>query len=275
MDNRAIWMARSLYNRFRSATGGKRFTAFGRRLCVDVRTDLPRSKSYPLPKFGARHDMLMYTDHVQLRSIVSYLEGVSQPVIVEVGAYTGAYASMLGSLIREKGGRMLSIEPNPRNCAVLRENVAKNGLGDVVTVEEFAVGNSEGMATISVDESASTIAKPGRESVPVKLTTLRTLLSKHHISKIDVLIIDVEGAELPVLQGFPWGEVTAERIFCELHPSVWRDFGYTAADFDVFFAERGYLPVDLFMQPWPKLPDYPKKYIGPALLVTIPPKMAS
>jgi FkbM family methyltransferase len=216
--------------------------------------------------------MLPYTDHVQLRSIVSYLDGIDRPVVVEVGAYTGAYACILGSLVREKGGRLLAIEPNPQNCAVMRESVAKAELGDVVTVEEVAVGNTEGMATISFNDSASTIADPGRQGVPVHLTTLRALLSKYHIGKIDVLMIDVEGAELPVLQGFPWGQVTADRIFCELHPPKWRDFGHTAADIDAFFAERGYLPVDMFLQPWPQLPDSAKEHLGPTLLVPIPPK---
>jgi hypothetical protein len=102
---------------------------------------------------------------------------------------------------------------------------------------------------------------------------LRTVLARHQISRVDLLIIDVEGAELGVLQGYPWETIPAERIFCELHPYAWQSFGYSAADMSQFFTAHGLVPIDMFLNPWSHLPEsnHSSSYIGPTLLVPIKP----
>jgi len=41
---------------------------------------------------------------------------------------------------------------------------------------------------------------------------------KYSLTTVDILIIDVEGAELNVLRSIHWKECRFGRIFCELHP---------------------------------------------------------
>jgi hypothetical protein len=87
----------------------------------------------------------------------------------------------------------------------------------------------------------------------VDMTTLRDLLSKHGVECLDLLLIDVEGAELRVLQGFPWEIVSVARIFCELHPYAWRDFGYCSRQVKAFLTEHGLACTDIFFQEY----DFP------------------
>ena len=252
--------------------GGRRFTAFGHRLNVDADTQLPASRRYRLPRGSARDQVLRYTEHVQLCSISAFLEAFAgSPIVVEVGAYTGVYACVIGSLIEPKSGRMLAIEPEPQNCALLRNNIRRNGLGRIVTIEELAISNIDGEASLTAIGSQSHIGGQTRSGLIVPAATLRTVLGRHHISRIDLLIVDVEGAELPVLQGYPWETVPVDRIFCELHPYAWQSFGYEAPNLDKFFADRGLLPIDMYFKPWPCLPKSTRKsdYIGPTLLVPI------
>jgi FkbM family methyltransferase len=272
ISRRLINFVRRCQRRGWSLVGGRRFTAFGHRLNVDAETLLPASRRYRLPRGSARDQVIRYTDHVQVCSISTFLEAFDgSPIVVEVGAYTGAYACIIGSLIAPKNGRMLAIEPDPQNCARLRNNIARNGLGRIVAIEELAISNIDGDASLTAVGSQSTIGGQTGSGLVVPAATLKTVLARHHISRIDLLIVDVEGAELPVLQGYPWETVPVDRIFCELHPYAWQSFGYEAADLDKFFADRGLLPIDMYFKPWPCLPKSTlgSSYIGPTLLVPI------
>jgi hypothetical protein len=82
----------------------------------------------------------------------------------------------------------------------------------------------------------------------VTVVTLEQLLQKYKVTKVDLLLIDVEGIELPVLRSFPWQSASAGRIFCELHTYGWKDFGYCGEDFRKYQRGHGYRCVDLYLK---------------------------
>ena len=97
------------------------------------------------------------------------------------------------------------------------------------------------------------------------LPTLEQIVRDYSLSAIDLLLIDVEGAELPALKGFPWSELPLPRIFCELHPYAWPDFGYSGTDFQHFLSSRQLRCIDMYMTEHVSFtqPDY----IGPTVLI--------
>ena len=99
----------------------------------------------------------------------------------------------------------------------------------------------------------------------VEVTTMDQLLKKHSINFIDLLMIDVEGAELLVLHGFPWESVTVGKIFCELHPYAWKDFGYSSKNVSDFFNFRRYRCFDMYFEEYVTFKS--DGYIGPTLLL--------
>jgi len=78
-------------------------------------------------------------------------------------------------------------------------------------------------------------------------------------------MIDVEGAELNVLRGFPWEIMRPGRIFCELHPYAWKEFGYTGEDFMDFLKQHGYRCFDMYFREYTEFTS--DDYIGPTVFV--------
>ncbi|HXW37332.1 MAG TPA: FkbM family methyltransferase [Nitrososphaerales archaeon] len=128
-------------------------------------------------------------------------------VFVDVGANVGAYTVRLGSLF----GKIVSIEPNPRAAEVLRRNIELNHLHNVDVVEE-AVSDSAGETTMNVPSSGKTTRSSIVESYnkgsyfKVETNTLDRLLDE--FTKIDLLKIDAEMAEVKVLNG---AEMTLDK----------------------------------------------------------------
>lgn len=129
---------------------------------------------------------------------------------VDVGANAGAYTCWACHCLQGRG-RVLAFEPDPEMRARLAFNLRSNGLA-LVALSEAALSDHAGSAVLHVNraqrgentlESAQADAAGGdRVAVTVPLDTLWAQLQKHTIDRIDVLKIDIEGHELPVLRHF-------------------------------------------------------------------------
>lgn len=155
--------------------------------------------------------------------------------IVDLGANIGLATRYFVGL--EPAARVLAVEPDPRAAAVLRENV--RGL-DQVAVEPVAV-TADGDGTVELFLGAQTIASSvvgprdgaAGESVTVQTRRLDDLLDAHGFDEIDLLKIDVEGAEYDVLRSFS-GLDRVRAIAGEFHP---RPDGPTADEFFALLAD--------------------------------------
>jgi len=78
-------------------------------------------------------------------------------------------------------------------------------------------------------------------------------------------MIDVEGAELLVLRGFPWQSVRVEKILCELHPYAWKEFGYNIDDMKQFLISHGYRCFDMYFIEYKIFNT--DTYLGPTLFI--------
>lgn len=243
--------------------GGRRITAFGGEIIVAPETVFPSYRRLRLPRGGAKSAIVRYGDFVQSHATMAYLDSLGRAAtVVDVGAHHGAYAILLGKAVQKAGGMVIAVEPNPQCFEVLQENVRRNGLEDVVYCEHCAVLDKPSMAAISLDGSQSQIsAAASSHAVAVEAVTLEMLVRKHQLAAIDLLIVDVEGAELPVLRGFPWGELELGKVFCELHPYAWADFGYDGQDMRNFLNEHDLRCIDMYLMEYTSFPDL--GYIGP------------
>ena len=188
-------------------------------------------------------------------------------VIVDIGAYHGIYAILLGSLIKEKKGKVLAIEPIPSNSDILRKNVHLNKLEDVVIIEETAVGINSGTVKMSYDDSESVLSNNPADQLYVPIARLDDLLEKNNLDHVDVLIIDVEGAELLVLQSFPWDKMAVPYIMCEMHPYNWKTFGYSGKDLIEFLKQHHLKCIDMYFQVYTEFTGL--DYIGPCFLLPV------
>jgi FkbM family methyltransferase len=121
-------------------------------------------------------------------------------VFVDVGANVGYYTLKASKLVGA-AGRVYAIEPVPSTAAVLRANVRLNDCSNVV-IHEVAAWSARGKLTLSVPGSLyglASVTKEGQGAVTVEALTLDELLRGEN--RVDLIKIDVEGAELEVLRG--------------------------------------------------------------------------
>ena len=156
-------------------------------------------------------------------------------VIVDLGSHIGS--SIVFFRLRHPEARIYGVEPDPRTFASLKANVG--GL-DGVTIDQRAAGGSDGESTFfcseySIASSLVATAGPGH-AVPVRTVSLDGLMEELRLERIDLLKLDVEGAEYDVLAHAT--RLDAVRAIAgELHPELIsptpEEFFDLLRDFDV------------------------------------------
>ena len=121
-------------------------------------------------------------------------------VIIDIGAHIGAfsiYAASLGS-----NCKVYAYEPERRNYELLVQNVISNGLQGRVTPVNCAVSGSRGTIELFLGSETfahSTTIAVSAESIIMPSVSLGDVFRDNQIEKCDLLKINAEGAEYPIL----------------------------------------------------------------------------
>ncbi len=116
-------------------------------------------------------------------------------VIVDLGAHAGSFVIKLRS--RYPAARVVAVEPAPRTFSRLTRNVG--GLPGVTPVNA-AVSDKDGEASFTEERLSwgSRLSPTGGQTV--ETMTLARLRARYQLPLIDVLKVDIEGAEWDVLR---------------------------------------------------------------------------
>jgi FkbM family methyltransferase len=135
-------------------------------------------------------------EEVAFAEILDTLQGdTAAPVMIELGAYWAYYSLWFASQI--PAGTVVLVEPDPVNLAVGIRNFALNGLTARAAVPA-AVG--------PVHDSSIEIACESDGVVrPIRGVTLEGLMAEQDLARVDLVLCDVQGAEVDMLAG-------AERV---------------------------------------------------------------
>ena len=128
-------------------------------------------------------------------------------VCFDIGANVGLYSL----LFARKNATVIAFEPFPRNVEYLHRIVAINRVENV-TIVPWAVGIEPGMRAFRQGETQASGHLSAAGEQPVFCTSLDAYVEQYGIEP-DLLKIDVEGAELEVLQG-------ARRLLEERMPRI-------------------------------------------------------
>lgn len=115
--------------------------------------------------------------------------------VVELGAEFGTETLFLSRMVGPSG-RVLAVEAHPDTCDGLREMVRLNGLTNVEVVHAAITGET-GTTTITDGNAVSNTV--GRGDIEVPAFTLGDLLDKYDVRAVDLLKVNIEGAEAPLL----------------------------------------------------------------------------
>ena len=129
----------------------------------------------------------------------------SGDTFIDVGGNKGDFA-LLAAKITGDSGKVFCIEPEPTNCGWICKSIQLNKYQNVELCS-IALSNddSEALLYLGTKSGFHTLlsGQPERNQGCVKVTTrtLDSLLKDRKISSVQMIKIDVEGAELQVLRG--------------------------------------------------------------------------
>jgi FkbM family methyltransferase len=174
-------------------------------------------------------------------------------VIVDLGANLG-YFTLLAAKLTGKKGRVYSFEPEPRNYNYLLKNIELNGYDNIVASQK-AVSNKHGKVKLYIcpyDSGHHTINQyggieaykhdPVYNNATVDFVEVETVVLDDFLEdmeQVDVVKMDVEGAEMLALSGMD-GIIRRSRnlkMFIEFFPLLIREMGSSPDEFIRRFLE--------------------------------------
>jgi FkbM family methyltransferase len=187
-------------------------------------------------------------EHESWDAIRPYLVG--EAVFVDIGAHIGYYSLKAAAVLGPKG-RVIAVEPNPPTVKELRDNILASG---AARVHVYPVACSDKDSTLvlyaapraNTGQSSLSRANAGQEGAVaaeyrVRARPLDSIVVEDSVQRVDVIKVDVEGAEMLVLRGAQW---TLDRfhpiVMVELIEKQLQAMGTSAADVRAFFAAHGY-----------------------------------
>lgn len=161
-------------------------------------------------------------------SVIDYWCAFDRPqpgdTIIDVGAGIGEDAVVFSKLIGPTG-RVIAIEAHPNTFACLQGTIERSGLTNVVAVQ-CAIADREGTLTMSDDSEhlANSMLKTGG-GVEVPAKTLDALLAELGIDQVDLLKMNIEGAERPAMAGMRGSAPRIRNVAISCHDFVADDGG--------------------------------------------------
>jgi len=182
---------------------------------------------------------------------VAFVRGVLKAgmCFVDVGANWGLFTLVASHLVGTSG-RVVALEPDPRMFAKLTANVGRNHLHQVKLFELAAADCDSELVLAPHDQAGenwgiSRLVEPDLTNAAafhVRARRLDSLLNEAGVRTVELVKIDVEGAEALVLAGMEQGlrDYRYRRILLELHPVELAERRRTTRDVIAALLQRGY-----------------------------------
>jgi FkbM family methyltransferase len=173
---------------------------------------------------------------------VDYLRRVlrSGMTAVDVGAQIGHLSLVMGQAVGAHG-RVLAIEPAPTNLQYIRKNLERNQALNI-SVVAAAAGPSTGRRQLNINADSSCCSfydhplGGNRTSLEVDQISLDELLP----DGADLVKLDVEGAELEVIEGAPRLFASCPRLVVEWNPACMSAAGHRPSTLLAVLSSIGY-----------------------------------
>ena len=116
-------------------------------------------------------------------------------IVFDVGGYQGRFASDMFAMYRCR--QIYIFEPVREYADKLRRRFARNRS---IVVCDYGLGKENTKARIAVCGSASSLFKTGRNMEEISLVRADEFIRRHGIQRIDMMKINIEGAEYDLLE---------------------------------------------------------------------------
>ena len=169
----------------------------------------------------------------------------TRSIVIDVGANIGYYSLLASRICKE--GMVYALEPVPHLFDELTQNIQLNQATNIRSFQ-LAAGEEEKQGVIYLssedNQGMSSMAIPENYSgntTDINVVSLDTWQELKELPSIDLIKIDVEGYEIPVLKGMQ-GLITLHQpvILIEINPETLAYFGQNAGQVMELITESGY-----------------------------------
>jgi FkbM family methyltransferase len=180
-----------------------------------------------------------------LRAIPELARAIEGRTVLEIGANIGSHTI---EFIRRYGAdSVVAIEPDPGNCALLRQNVLVNGIGEKTSLLPLAASDIDGTVELELSDtnpgdhrvrvvgaSVDGASREPRTTIDVPAARLDSLLGdgRLDVESLGLVWMDVQGHEGHVLRG---GRALLDRGL-PIVTEYWPDGLRRAGGLEVFHA---------------------------------------
>lgn len=184
------------------------------------------------------------------------LQNVSDPVVFDVGANIGTYATWIAKALMGRNGKVYCFEPQREVFQMLCGNMAINNIFNVHAYQ-LALGNEEkfmDIPTVNYCKNNSSfgsfnldgIDRKGFDNIPnttqrVKLTRLDSFVAEWNIEKVDFIKVDAEGLDIDVLEG-------ARKTIDKFKPDLFVEYLNLGSTKDEESSEQGKNNLIMYLQ---------------------------
>jgi FkbM family methyltransferase len=142
----------------------------------------------------------------EIQSYTAYFTLKKGDYILEAGAYTGLFTIFASKKVG-KTGRIISFEPDPYNNIMLKRNIQLNNIKNVTVIKKglFSKDATVPFDIQSIGSNIVSLNTPfhNRKTLnKIKVTTADKEIKRLNIKKIDLVTMDIEGAEIEAMDGF-------------------------------------------------------------------------
>ena len=176
---------------------------------------------------GISSELLMFQTHEPLTTRLLSKELKKGMICLDVGSNIGYYAVLESNLVG-KDGKIIAIEPSPKNYEYLKKNLEMQNNSNVDAFN-FAAADKNGEVNFLIYKESNgcmTIPDGEKTSIPgdiikVQAKRLDTFLDEISVKKIDFVRMDVEGYEYHILNGMKKIIKNSKPMFqIEVHSSI-------------------------------------------------------
>ena len=161
--------------------------------------------------------------------------------IIDVGANVGFFTIPFASWVSGVRGRVLAIEPERENILSLKAAALSSVHSGRIEIVEAAAADVDGELYLALNPGNPADHRLAARGVPIRGTTLRSLVDSYGQGVVSLIKIDVQGAELRVLRGAV--EILGRdrpAIFLEIDDSALAAAGDSAQAVIDFLEAHGY-----------------------------------
>jgi FkbM family methyltransferase len=174
------------------------------------------------------------------------IEATRCKCFIDIGAHIGLVTIPVAAM-SDSRCKVVAIEPNDANRKALLRHLRLNKLHNSVNVLSIVIGRRSGLVPFTDDTKItgmSSIDHTNLSSVPKQMKTLDQICSEYKLNP-EVIKIDVEGAELQVLQGgYNTLRLCKPKLALSIHPRQISSYGDSIIDIVNLLHEIGYVIKD-------------------------------